>query len=1187
MNDLPNSATFVAPDPQELGSLFPGYEIHHLIAVGGMGAVYRAEHKSLQRPVALKILPIEFSEDKEFCASFEAEARAMARLNHANLIGLYDFGEVNGMLFIVMEFVPGKSLFHSAHRKAIDPSYVIRLVTSVCSGLAHAHENGIIHRDIKPSNILLNANAEPKIGDFGLAHPIERKFNVGETIFGTPGYTAPEVVDAPLAVDHRADLFSIGVLLHELLTGKLPSEDARPASILCGCDLRFDAIIRRATSPAPSARYSSATEIARELQAITTPVPAKVAHVPARRQEPTGAAPVSKKKSHIWLVYALFLVALIGYAVFRIGSGHSAEKSPLATTEIPSVPEAKPAPPGPDNAARSVDGGGQEKVQADEPVHRIADRQPDAPPPAKGLTSATPPIPGNPLSPFDRAYDSLASTSNPSKISQFDGLFRELHSNAGYGFHVDEVDGAFGIQYGETKSTSLILGKRIGNAIHADWIQAVTGSRHVFTYTLTSEGNLDMDGDWNDNGVQRHHHQILYRITDAATFQRDLSVAAGKASTEAVTALTVTLAKQGPRTRPLATRPGPILGLEYGLFVKQTPENWVSGKDGTPAGAPGTGRMVDAFRLKGVPFPAEFRIYTAARGWLAWTPCDGTFATAGVRKLEAIQFSFPGGIPDGIQFYGRVCCGGVGWLRTVKIENLLVLGATDLELSIEGIQLSLREGEQGNSDDLVKQADERFNTFSPPGSAPIPTAVASLNQEPGIGRWYFDNNSRDPFKLLPDGVLMQNGRSGSWSCLNSGKSPRIYQLSWDSGRAIDTMTMNWDGTLMTGHGKDGNLHLIASRVDGSDQLRQGQHFASTDGGKMTPAGSSPQTADSKSSTSPTLKPTQPNTPISEGIAAAKADLDKMLSQMTSFRSAENAKLLMKIQNYRRSTAENLRTNASALALDLMRSDPAKPWITADDLVNRESKPLLIVKWRYFRNNEIRFMTDGTIMGIPNSRWRKIYFNACFAASGPGWADLICLDANGGQVVNRDGFRFRMTQSEAVVPPPRVIPQTVWSLYSAEEKLRTATKEAIQKKANAVTQWAESKSKGLPGANEFLASTRQSLREDLEDVAEAPVSPEMLRYPAGQWESKEGKMSFSQGGRLFLSNFRGEWFWVGDQAVAIVITKGRRTSVGICSVPGRDPLKLNIHTVMGENIGDAQIIGHKPPNPPITTPNVHP
>jgi serine/threonine protein kinase len=282
MSDQPPG--FTAPPISQLAPLFQGYEIESLIATGGMGAVYCAVQKSLDRTVAIKILPREFGSDAAFCESFEAEAKAMARLNHPNLIGVYDFGEADGMLFIVMEYVPGQSLYHSANGIAIDANEAIRLVSGICNGLAHAHENGILHRDIKPSNILLDLHAEPKIGDFGLARPLDRKIQEGEQIFGTPHYTAPEVVKPPHTVNQRADIFSVGVLLHELLTGKLPADDRRPASAIIHCDPRFDAIIRNATNPVPELRYSSAAQITRDLQAIaasagprvlrTTPTPA-------------------------------------------------------------------------------------------------------------------------------------------------------------------------------------------------------------------------------------------------------------------------------------------------------------------------------------------------------------------------------------------------------------------------------------------------------------------------------------------------------------------------------------------------------------------------------------------------------------------------------------------------------------------------------------------------------------------------------------------------------------------------------------------------------------------------------------------------------------------------------------------------------------------------------------------------
>jgi serine/threonine protein kinase len=265
MSSNPQPVSFQAPAPEELAPSFPGYRIENLIATGGMGAVYKAIQVSLDRPVAIKILPRETSEDPSFRDSFTAEAKAMARLNHPNLIGVYDFGEVDGILFIIMEFVAGQSLYHATNGQALQSREAARIISEVCAGLAHAHEHGIIHRDIKPSNILLDQQNRPKIGDFGLAHPIGRTATDGEMIFGTPHYTAPEVLARPKAVGARADIFSVGVMLHELLTATLPDVDLRPASSVCGCDPRFDVIIKKATHPVPEMRYHSASEIVAEL----------------------------------------------------------------------------------------------------------------------------------------------------------------------------------------------------------------------------------------------------------------------------------------------------------------------------------------------------------------------------------------------------------------------------------------------------------------------------------------------------------------------------------------------------------------------------------------------------------------------------------------------------------------------------------------------------------------------------------------------------------------------------------------------------------------------------------------------------------------------------------------------------------------------------------------------------------
>ena len=399
-------AAFEAPEPARLAPLFPGYEIECLIAMGGMGAVYKARQLSLDRLVAIKILPREFGEDESFRANFEAEAKAMARLNHPNLIGVYDFGEVSGMLFIIMEFVPGQTLFHSAHGIAIAPEAAARIVIGVCQGLAHAHEHGILHRDIKPGNILLDQQARPKIGDFGLARPIGTAVKVGETIFGTPHYTAPEVLNHPNRVDARADIFSVGVVLHEMLTGRLPATDSRPPSVICGCDARFDAIIRRSTHPVPDHRYPSAGEMAKDLRAISgaastpalapasAPAPANTAkrRVGTPAGTPSGTRPVhvsrrfvaaAKDTSGNTVNLVLAGVALAAVAAFFLVPKPAKPTKPTSPTTAPvvhprppSVPTpppidrpSKPAPPSPTaNTERKPPPKPQPEVVKTEPV---------------------------------------------------------------------------------------------------------------------------------------------------------------------------------------------------------------------------------------------------------------------------------------------------------------------------------------------------------------------------------------------------------------------------------------------------------------------------------------------------------------------------------------------------------------------------------------------------------------------------------------------------------------------------------------------------------------------------------------------------------------------------------------------------------------------------------------------------
>ena len=257
-----SDSSFEAPSPEQLAELLPQYEIAAFIAQGGMGAVYAGRQRSLDRDIAIKVLPREFGDDPEFRESFTTEAKAMARLNHPNLIGVFDHGDVDGMPYIVMEYVPGCSLHESAWNQAIEPAQAVAIVKGICDGLAHAHEHGIVHRDIKPANILLTLKAEPKIGDFGLANAADS--DTPGLIMGTPGYTAPEIFQDPNQAGPLADLYSVGVIFHQLLTGIDPAGSQGPPTRVTG-NIRLDAIWRKATHLDPAQRYPSVAAMGEEL----------------------------------------------------------------------------------------------------------------------------------------------------------------------------------------------------------------------------------------------------------------------------------------------------------------------------------------------------------------------------------------------------------------------------------------------------------------------------------------------------------------------------------------------------------------------------------------------------------------------------------------------------------------------------------------------------------------------------------------------------------------------------------------------------------------------------------------------------------------------------------------------------------------------------------------------------------
>jgi serine/threonine protein kinase len=277
----PYGRGFVPPAPADLARHFPHLEILELVGQGGMGAVYRARQPALDRLVAVKVLPPEVARDPAFAERFSREARSLARFNHPNIVTVYDFGQTGGLYYIIMEFVAGKSLRQLLRAGALSEAQVLRIVMQVCDALQYAHDGGVVHRDIKPENILLDARGQVKIADFGLAKlagpaPAHLSLTGSREVMGTVYYMAPEQLLRALDVDHRADIYSLGVVFYEMLTGELPVGRFAPPGQRAPVDARLDAVVLRALESKPEHRYQDAADIKRDVAAVLAgpPVPA-------------------------------------------------------------------------------------------------------------------------------------------------------------------------------------------------------------------------------------------------------------------------------------------------------------------------------------------------------------------------------------------------------------------------------------------------------------------------------------------------------------------------------------------------------------------------------------------------------------------------------------------------------------------------------------------------------------------------------------------------------------------------------------------------------------------------------------------------------------------------------------------------------------------------------------------------
>jgi len=280
------------PEPEEIADKFPQFEILECLGRGGMGVVYKARQKSLNRLVAIKILAPEREHDARFAERFAREAELLAKLSHPHIVTIHDFGETGGLYFLVMEFVDGVSLRDLLREGKLDPEQALAIVPEICDALQFAHDHGIVHRDIKPENILLDRRGRVKVADFGLAKIVaavcdrrnseEESLRRSQTaataaaaelteagkIMGTPSYMAPEQTEHPGDVDHRADIYALGVVFYQMLTGELPKDDFVPPSKKVQIDVRLDEIVLRALEKNPGLRYQQASLLKTQVETI-------------------------------------------------------------------------------------------------------------------------------------------------------------------------------------------------------------------------------------------------------------------------------------------------------------------------------------------------------------------------------------------------------------------------------------------------------------------------------------------------------------------------------------------------------------------------------------------------------------------------------------------------------------------------------------------------------------------------------------------------------------------------------------------------------------------------------------------------------------------------------------------------------------------------------------------------------
>ncbi|MCI0711368.1 MAG: protein kinase [Chloroflexi bacterium] len=259
------------------GKTIGNYKVIDVLGAGGMATVYRARQTNIERDVAIKVMAAAFAQQPDFVERFKREAELFAQLEHPHILPIYDYGDEDGYLYLVLRLMEGGSLESHMRKQALTLAQISKMITQMAHALDHAHNQNVIHRDIKPNNVLLDKFGNAYLMDFGIAKILSNsRLTATGTLLGTPAYMAPEQWKLD-PIDGRADIYSIGVMLYELFTGELPFPGETPfqfmyahlheevpavSTKLEGFSPEIDEVILRATAKEPEDRYQTADEMA-------------------------------------------------------------------------------------------------------------------------------------------------------------------------------------------------------------------------------------------------------------------------------------------------------------------------------------------------------------------------------------------------------------------------------------------------------------------------------------------------------------------------------------------------------------------------------------------------------------------------------------------------------------------------------------------------------------------------------------------------------------------------------------------------------------------------------------------------------------------------------------------------------------------------------------------------------------